>query len=1030
VLFADVKGSMELAESVDVEEWHRIMDRFFAVLAEGVHRFEGTIGQYTGDGIMALFGAPLAHEDHAQRACHAALYLRDALRAYAQELRRRRGLDFAVRLGLNSGAVVVGTIGDDLRMEYTAQGHTVGLAARMEQLAEAGRVYLSEATAALASGYFRLEDLGAFDVKGVRDPVRVYELQGPGTMRTRLDAARARGLSRFVGRARETDRLAAGLERARAGPALMAIVAEAGAGKSRLLAEFAAAGRRRGTAVFETHAPAHGRRIPNLAAAELFRSLFGIGPRDDDRAAREKVAGRLVLLDAALGEHLPLVFELLGVGEPNAPPAAKDPEVRERRLLAVARRVLEDAAAQAPAVVVWEDLHWLDEASEGFLRALLGALREAHALVLLSFRPEYAGGWLAEHEIEALRLAPLADDAVTELLRDLLGESAPVAGLAARIRAHTAGNPFFIEEVVRSLFECGALAYEGGEVRAKTPAAALRIPSTVQAVLAARIDALPPAVREVLQTAAVIGKRFSRSVLERVLLEPGTDVQRALDDLVAAEFLFVANPETDPEYVFKHPLTQEVADQSQLAEHRQRVHAAVARAMEALHGERAGERAALIAYHWEGAGDLLTAAEWLRRAAAAAASMGPREEMRHWRRARELLAGRAEDDALHLRITAAAQMIVLGTRIAEVTEDPAALFAEGCDLAERLTDRRPAATLFAARAVSCGVCGERTEALQRIGEARAIATAAGDRLLAADVATVAVNVYEWFGLYRELAVVCDEALALLDASGAPPRDALYAYLLVAKGLSLGMGGALVEAGRTLERGMQLAEEGRDPETIGRAHLELAFHALDKGDPPAALAHATAAREIGERLGSGSVYGPAFVAFSAAQAACGQLEDARTTLSLMREVLRHARAGRTFEGVVLAFLADVHLGLADPIAALSAAEEALVRTHRDGTLGYEIRAQLALARALRAAAGAAAAERVRAAVERAEALVEETGARAYTPFARIERAELARLLGDEATCERELREAHRQFIEMGATGHADRLAPRLADSTRS
>src|SRR2546422_1494460 len=265
VLFADVKGSMDLAEQLDPEEWHRILDRFFQLLAEGVHRFEGTVNQFTGDGIMALFGAPIAHEDHARRACYAALHLSEALRRYANELRLSRGLNFSVRMGLNSGEVVVGTIGDDLRMEYTAQGHTVGLAQRMEQIAEPGKVYVAEHTARLVTGFFRLADLGPLTVKGVQDPLRVYELEGAGSLRTKLDVSRARGFSRFVGREGETATLEAALARAAAGDAQVAgVVAEPGVGTSRLCFEFSQRCRARRIPVHQAHGAAHGKMVPYL----------------------------------------------------------------------------------------------------------------------------------------------------------------------------------------------------------------------------------------------------------------------------------------------------------------------------------------------------------------------------------------------------------------------------------------------------------------------------------------------------------------------------------------------------------------------------------------------------------------------------------------------------------------------------------------------------------------------------------------------------------------------------------------------
>src|SRR5215813_1536266 len=301
VLFADVKGSMDLGEKVDPEEWYRIMDRFFQILSVGVHRFEGTVDKFTGDGIMAIFGAPIAHEDHARRACYAALHLKEELRRYAEELKRTRELGFAVRMGLNSGEVVVGTIGDDLKMVYTAHGNTVGLGQRMEQLAAPDQVYLTENSAKLVSGFFRLRDLGPFELKGVSAPVRVYELEGVGALHTPLEVSRSRGFSRFVGRNAELASLEAALSRALDGNGqVVGIVGEPGVGKSRLCQEFVERCRSRGIAVYSGHGVSHGKAITYLPILELFRGFFGISERDDEKAAREKISGRMLALDETL----------------------------------------------------------------------------------------------------------------------------------------------------------------------------------------------------------------------------------------------------------------------------------------------------------------------------------------------------------------------------------------------------------------------------------------------------------------------------------------------------------------------------------------------------------------------------------------------------------------------------------------------------------------------------------------------------------------------------------------------------------
>src|SRR6266542_720902 len=387
---------MDLAEQVDPEEWHKIMDRFFAILSEGVHRFEGTINQFTGDGIMALFGAPIAHEDHARRACFTALHLQKELRRYAEELRLKRAVSFSVRIGLNSGEVVVGKIGDDLRMDYTAQGHTVGLAARMEQIAEPGRIYAAEKTAELVRGFFQLRDLGTSELKGVSRPVRIYELEGTGPLRTAFDVRRARGLSRFVGRAGEMASLEAALSRALEGSGqVVGVVAEAGVGKSRLCFEFVERSRACGVAIYQARGLAHGKAIPFLPVLEILREYFGITEREGDRAAREKIAGRLLLLDREFEEVLPLVFDFLGVTDPERPPPpAMGPEERQAELFRFLKRLVHAHTRREPMIIVLEDLHWWDPGSLAFAENQAEVVAGARELMLVNFRPEYHAAWM------------------------------------------------------------------------------------------------------------------------------------------------------------------------------------------------------------------------------------------------------------------------------------------------------------------------------------------------------------------------------------------------------------------------------------------------------------------------------------------------------------------------------------------------------------------------------------------------------------------------------------------------------------
>ena len=430
VLFADVSGSMDLAEQEDPEEWREIMQRFFSMLAETVTRFEGTVDKFTGDGIMAIFGAPVAHEDHARRACYAALQMLDDVAGYAAELRRAKGLNFSTRIGINSGEVVAGAIGGAGGSAYTAIGHTVGLAQRMEALAEPGKAYLTEGTAELARGYLDLRDLGEFEIKGASRPVQVFELAGVGQARSRLDLARVRGFSQFVGREGEMARLDASLARARDGEAnAIGVVAEAGIGKSRLYHEFAQRCRAEGLEVFEAQAQSHGKSVPFMPILQMLRSFYGIGDKDPEQAAREKIAGRSLLLDPGFAGDLPLVFDFLGVPDPERPVPKMNPEGRGRALGDFLCRLVSNPARRKTLVLIVEDLHWIDEGSQMMLHGLIEGMGGTPTLVLVNYRPEHTPAWNESPAFATIDLQPLDRDDTATLLRDIAGEHPSLDGV-------------------------------------------------------------------------------------------------------------------------------------------------------------------------------------------------------------------------------------------------------------------------------------------------------------------------------------------------------------------------------------------------------------------------------------------------------------------------------------------------------------------------------------------------------------------------------------------------------------------------
>jgi class 3 adenylate cyclase/tetratricopeptide (TPR) repeat protein len=1029
ILFADVRGSTEIASKLDPEEWHGIMDRFFQILAEGVHRFEGTVNEYRGDGIMALFGAPIAHEDHAQRACYSALYLRDALRRYADELRIGREISFSVRMGLNSGEVVVGKIGDDLRMDYTALGHAANLAARMEQIAAADSTYLSEHTAKLVSGYFQLRDLGETRLKGLNDPLHVFELEGVGRVQSRLEVSRARGFTKFVGRQSEMAALEAALEQAIAGNAqVVGVVAEAGTGKSRLCYEFVERCRTREIPIYEGHGVSHGKAIPLLPMLEFLRSSFGITEHDTAQAVRDKIAGRMVLLDVTLADGLPLVFDFLGVPDPERPSPPVGPEARQRQLFDVMRRVARARSAREPAIHLFEDLHWFDRASDEFIENLVEIAPGNRTLMLLNFRPEYHASWMRRSYYQQLPLQPLGSEAIQELFNDLLGTDSSLGRLTDLIRERTDGNPFFIEEIVQSLVEAGALVGTRGAYRLGKRVEEAGVPASVQSVLAARIDRLPEREKRVLQTASVIGKRFSEPILRKVAGLGDGDLSSALHTLTSAEFVYQEALYPEAEYSFKHPLTQDVAYRSQLAERKTRVHGGVARAIEDLGDGKLGERAALLAYHWEHAGDAREAAKWHRAAAEWGGANHPAETLQHWQRVRQLLDTLPESqENLAERAAVRAQIMTHLGRLGDVEDQATSLFREGRELAVRSGDPHVLSQVlnsFGLARCLTGAVGESREPLVQSIKC------------ADETADIALRVADRYGLcvanfqegrFRECLAVAEQGQELAqgdltlgaDRIGVSPSLGFSVF----RGVVLSLSGRLREGAVELDRAIELARAPQQLALLWVAHI---FHVLRcevTGEVPSSLAHARAAVEYAERTGSLNARIAGCYSLGIAHVLNGACRDA---IERFEQALAMGRERRllVWESRVLALVAEAHLGLGDHAKALALADESIAVGRRLGSRVSEFSAQLARIRTLRKARGLQAVQDIEITLAEADAWLEMSGAKSYEPFLHIERAELARLIGDEAACERELREAHQLFLEIGAPIRAAEVAKEL------
>jgi class 3 adenylate cyclase len=598
-LFADIKGSTELMKDLDPEEARAIVDPALKLMIDATHRYDGYVVQSTGDGIFALFGAPVAHEDHPQRALYAALRMQEELRRYSTKVVADGGLPIEARVGVNTGEVVVRSITTGAgQVEYTPIGHTSNLASRMQAVAPTGSIAVSENSRRLCEGYFILKPLGPTRVKGVSEPVNVYEVTGLGPLRTRLQRSAGRGLTKFVGRDREMEAMRAAADRAISGHGqIVAAMAEPGVGKSRLYFEFKAKNQS-GWMVLETFSVSHGKASAYLPVIDLLRNYFDISAVDDERKRREKVAGKITILERSLEDTLPYLFSLLGIVEGEDPLAQMDGQLKKRRTLEAIKRILLRESLNHPLMVEFEDLHWIDEQTQELLNLLADSIGTAKILLLVNYRPEYSHHWNSKTYYTQLRLDPLGKESAAEMLSALLGDGVEVAALKRLIIEKTEGNPFFMEETVQVLFDEGALVRDGMAVKLTRSLNTLKIPPTVQGILAARIDRLPADAKDLLQTLAVIGREFPLSLIRSVVPKSDDELNRLLNDLQLGEFIYEQPAVGDTEYIFKHALTQEVAYNSVLIERRKQLHERIGAALETLYASSLDDHLAELANHY------------------------------------------------------------------------------------------------------------------------------------------------------------------------------------------------------------------------------------------------------------------------------------------------------------------------------------------------------------------------------------------------------------------------------------------------
>jgi class 3 adenylate cyclase len=617
VLFCDLAGSTAIAEHLDPEEYHDLLEQYLELAFREIYRCEGIVNQLAGDGLMALFGAPISHEDAPHRAVRAALAIQQALDGFNEQHTADRGVELRARIGIHTGPVVVGTVGNDLKMDYTAIGDTTNLASRLESLAKPGTILVSEATWRLLRGLCQVRRAGPFAVKGKSEPVSAYEILGFSAGLSEgaspMAIAVERGLTPLVGRVAELAQIEACYHRLSADlPQLVAVVGDPGSGKSRLLYEFKERLAGEPTVWFEARCSAWNQMVPYYPFTFMLKRHFDLAADEPAERARDKIARKVRAWDERLDQLFPFLCHMLSVPSEGTPQLSED-EIKQETFRAVAHVVIGESR-RAPVVMMIEDLHWIDEPSREMLEAAVAELAMAPVMLLVSHRPDYRPAWRTHAAFTQLSLRRLADPHIRQIILALAGGSLPIE-LERLILTKAEGSPFLAEEITRSLMEEGDLARNGKGHKLTRPVEEIRIPGTVQGVIAARLDRLGPAAKRVVQFAAVLGRQFARDQLVQLLANEDIDVDRELEELELRGVIHRKNLFTKDEYRFGESLTQEVAYEGLLLKQRRQLHERIALLIEASPGEAGAERSGLLAHHFRLSDNRVKTIEALLRAA-------------------------------------------------------------------------------------------------------------------------------------------------------------------------------------------------------------------------------------------------------------------------------------------------------------------------------------------------------------------------------------------------------------------------------
>jgi len=852
VFFADVANFTAMSEKHDPEEVHQIMDGCFRILMEEIHKYEGTINQFTGDGVMALFGAPVAHEDHAQRACYAALSIQNTLAGYAEKLKKDRGIDFKMRIGLNSGPVVVGSIGDDLRMDYTAIGDTINLASRMETMAKPGTILSSGHTYKLVRDYFKFESLGKIQVKGKELPQDAYALTRTSEVKTRIEAAVVSGLTKFVGRRREMEALQEVLERTRSGSGqVVGIVGEAGVGKSRLILEMRRLFPKEQYGYLEGRCLHYGGSMAYLPLLDILRSYFEIKEGEQESLIKKKMKEKIFELDEKLKTVLPPFQELLSLKGEEEAYLKLEPKQKREKIFEAVRDLFIRESQNKPLVLVFEDLHWIDKTSEEFLDYFIGWLANTPILLIILYRPEYTHRWASRSYYNNVRVDQLSIPTSAELVQSILREGEVVPELSNLILGKAAGNPLFMEELTHSLLENGSIQKKDHQYFLSKNVSDIQVPDTIQGIIAARIDRLDESLKRIMHVASVIGREFAFRILQAIM-EMKEELKSHLLNLQGLEFIYEKRLFPELEYIFKHALTQEVAYNSLLLKRRKEIHEKIGRAIEEIYPDRLEEFYEMLAYHYSKSDNLDKACQYLKLSGKKAMrSYSNLEAFHFYKDAINMLKQKPETEQNKKERLEVILLMDIPMRLSAYPEDPLKFLEEGERLCRELGDKKSLAAIYNFIGLFHVVTGDPTLGRKYQEASFEEAEKIQDIETMAPIGWGLCYSYFWEGEYRRIVNIAPKVIKSLEKIqredeffGLPIN--IYSALQAVYGYSLGILGEFTKGEQLCEKALSFANKINHLLSIGSAEHRYGFLFVFKGDGKNAIKHLQSSIEYFEK----------------------------------------------------------------------------------------------------------------------------------------------------------------------------------------